>query len=161
MHQIARLFGSVLFKGIRRLNKVVYLRAILFEPKNICTSPSNLAYFSGRILLTSQTTSRKLCDIPTLTCWKCSYSYQASVNGQTTFFCPSCGVVQEPNSDRTYFDIMNWCVYMLCVTAFVIDKFLRIILLKCLQCLRGFSGSAIALVVVLIGVQGFYILTIA
>jgi hypothetical protein len=46
--------------------------------------------------------------VPTATCWKCSYSYSASVNGDAVFFCPSCSVIQELISDRTYFDIMNW-----------------------------------------------------
>ena len=134
MHRITRLFGSVFFKDITRLNKVLYLRSILFEPQNICTSKSSLGYFSGRGIFRSQTTCRKLCHVHKVTCWKCSYSYQDSVNGETLFFCPFCGVVQEAHTDRTYFDIMNWCVCLgicyICSLVFWVQFFSK----KRLQC---------------------------
>ncbi len=68
---------------------------------------NNFAYFSGRVI-TSPTRTRKLCDVPSVTCWKCSYSYMVNANQEAMFFCPSCSVIQEPISDKTYFNIMNW-----------------------------------------------------
>ena len=107
MNRITRLFGSMFFRNLRCLNQVVYFRTILLKSRHICTTTNNFASFSGRVI-TSPSRTRKLCDVPTATCWKCSYSYSASVNGDAVFFCPSCGVIQELISDRTYFDIMNW-----------------------------------------------------
>ncbi|CAB3981054.1 iron-sulfur cluster co-chaperone, mitochondrial [Paramuricea clavata] len=106
MNRITRLFGSVFFRNLRCLNQVVYFRTILLKSRHICTTTNKFAYFSGRVIM-SPSRTRKLCDVPTATCWKCSYSYLASVNGEAVFFCPSCDVVQELISDRTYFDIMN------------------------------------------------------
>ena len=53
---------------------------------------------------------RALCTekLSELSCWKCNHSYPANTHGATQFFCPLCEVIQEPQEDRTYFDIMGW-----------------------------------------------------
>ena len=76
----------------------------MLKSRQISMTKNSCAYLSGRI--TTSLRTRQLCDVPTATCWKCSYSY--STNSEAVFFCPSCNVVQEPNSDKTFFDIMNW-----------------------------------------------------
>lgn len=111
MNRIRSSFVRVFFRNLRRFNEEMYLgKSFLLKSRNICLTTSNLAYFSGRATLydTSLTSRRKLCDTSTVTCWKCNYSYFASLDGEAVFFCPFCNVVQEPFSERTYFDIMNW-----------------------------------------------------
>ena len=106
MHRITRLFEGAFFRNLRCLNHVVNFRTTVLKSRHICMTTNNLTYFSARAI-TSPTKTRKLCDLPKVTCWKCSYSYSVNASQEVVFFCPSCDIVQEPNSDKTYFDVMN------------------------------------------------------
>jgi hypothetical protein len=127
MHQITRPVGRVFFRNLRCPNRAVYLRTMMLKSRHICMTTKYFTYFSARVI-TSPTKTRKLCDFPKITCWKCSYSYSVDANQEAVFFCPSCDIVQEPSSDKTYFNIMNWYDLKPCRISYLVG--LEIIIMR-------------------------------
>ena len=109
MRGITKLFVNVLSRDLRCFYQICNLRSTILSSRCLCTSRNMLVYFHERAFSSPKRT-RKLCGVPSARCWKCNYSYSASVDGEAVFFCPSCNVIQEPILDRTYFDLNNWYV---------------------------------------------------
>ncbi|XP_028400285.1 iron-sulfur cluster co-chaperone protein HscB-like [Dendronephthya gigantea] len=106
MRGITKLFGNLLSRNLRCFYQVGYLRSNILKTRHLCTTRNLFVYFNERAFSSPKRT-RELCDAPSVRCWKCNYSYSASVDGEAVFFCPSCNVIQEPISDRTYFDLIS------------------------------------------------------
>ncbi|EDO47472.1 predicted protein [Nematostella vectensis] len=63
----------------------------------------NRSLRSGSVRLLSSVCTKECCCSRPRTCWKC----HSNLFGHADFFCPSCDVIQPPEGDANYFEIMD------------------------------------------------------